>query len=475
MVSCSFITSLFIHSSTILFTKSLQADHYCYSNGMLQDIPCRFFAVVFDAGSTGTRLHLYKYVHNTNLHGIPFKVDEEVFREVKPGLSSFSHNPSAAASSFRSLLETAQTIVPSFMWRNTPVTLRATAGLRLLPGDLADDILSVVEQEIVKSGFFIGPDAVNIMSGSDEGIYSWFTLNLLLNNLYSEDDMLPSYHPQPFRTVAAFDLGGGSTQLTFWPEDEHMFNLYPEYERDIDFFDYRMRLFTHSFLGNGLLAARLNMLLEPLTNRKDDQKVRSRLDSPCIPPGYEIRNWKYALKDWNIRGSSAYSFSSCYAAARKFVNEGDIMKLSALQGRTIYLFSYFFDRGFNVGIVKENSGGLAKLKDFKGAAETACSRSIQDLDGAHWMPWQCQDLTYIYALLHDGYGFDDSQPLFLAKKLKGMEVSWAQGLSYALVHEFHKIQKKPMIGRMNATVVDQIISYIYSSANIVLSYLNIIS
>ncbi|KHJ81195.1 hypothetical protein OESDEN_19119 [Oesophagostomum dentatum] len=30
------------------------------------------------------------------------------------------------------------------MWEKTPVTLKATAGLRLLPGDLADEILDVV-------------------------------------------------------------------------------------------------------------------------------------------------------------------------------------------------------------------------------------------------------------------------------------------------------------------------------------------
>ncbi|PIO57093.1 GDA1/CD39 family protein, partial [Teladorsagia circumcincta] len=205
-------------------------------------VPCRFFAIVFDAGSTGTRLHLYKYVHNTDRNGIPFKVEEEIFREAKPALSSFIDDPSAAGSSIRGLLETAQAHVPLFMWEKTPITLKATAGLRLLPGDLADDILDA--DVIADSGFFVVPDAVSIMSGSDEGMYSWFTLNLLLNSLYSDDNTHP-HHPEPSRSVAAFDLGGGSTQLTFWPEDRHMFDLYPEYERDIDFFGYRMRLFTH--------------------------------------------------------------------------------------------------------------------------------------------------------------------------------------------------------------------------------------
>lgn len=79
----------------------------------------------------------------------------------------------------------------------------------------------------------------------------------------------------------------------------------------------------------------------------------------------------------------------------------------------------------------------------------------------------------VFFIMCDG---GESATLFqLAKKIKGMEVAWGQGLSYALVHEFHKTQKATVTERVNATVVDQIMSYIYSSTSNVLSYLNIIS
>ena len=63
----------------------------------------------------------------------------------------------------------------------------------------------------------------------------------------------------------------------------------------------------------------------------------------------------------------------------------------------------------------------------------------------------------------------------LAKKLKGMEVAWGQGLSYSLVHEFHNTHLPALAGNANSTVVDQIFSYIYSGTNNMLSYLKIIS
>uniref|UniRef100_A0A0K0CV53 Nucleoside-diphosphatase uda-1 n=1 Tax=Angiostrongylus cantonensis TaxID=6313 RepID=A0A0K0CV53_ANGCA len=445
-----------------LFLKLLRCYH---------DVPCRFFAVIFDAGSTGTRLHLYRYVHSTDQNGLPFKVEEETFREVSPGLSSYSHDPPGASESIRSLIQIAHETIPPFMWDKTPITLKATAGLRLLPGDMADDILDAVEREIVNSGFFAVPNGVGIMSGSDEGIYSWLTLNLLLNVFYSDDVKLP-YFPDASRTVAAFDLGGGSTQLTFWPVDQRIFEHHSEYRRDIEFFGHRMQLFTHSFLGNGLVAARLNTLLH-ITG--DEAEVKHELGTPCMPSDFRLQDWEYALRKWTISGMQTYSFNACYDNARQFVAYSDVMKLPTLQGKMIYLFSYFFDRGLNAELVKEHSGGAVKLVDFKVAAEKACSRTKEELRGSHWLPWLCHDLTYIYSLLHDGYGFGDTQPFYLAKKLKGMEVAWAQGLSYILVDEFHKTHLSPVNRQINDTVVGQIMSYIYSGTNNLLSYLNIIS
>jgi ectonucleoside triphosphate diphosphohydrolase 5/6 len=65
------------------------------------------------------------------------------FKE-KPGLSNYESNPRAAADSVAILLAKARDIVPPNMWMHTPLTLKATAGLRLLPDDKADRILDEV-------------------------------------------------------------------------------------------------------------------------------------------------------------------------------------------------------------------------------------------------------------------------------------------------------------------------------------------
>ena len=147
--------------------------------------------------------------------------------------------------------------------------------------------MSLVQNEVFNSGFFAIPNAVSILSGSDEGIYSWLTLNLLLKALHFSAGVLIilssvkhySGDLKRLHKVAAFDLGGGSTQVTYMPDDREVFATHPQYERTLSFFEKDINLFTHrfasflfylyhldvidiffSFLGNGLVSARFGVL-----------------------------------------------------------------------------------------------------------------------------------------------------------------------------------------------------------------------
>lgn len=79
------------------------------------------------------------------------------------------------------LLGEAKKFVPKEYWPNTPLVLKATAGLRLLPPHEADNLLNEVRDVFLRSGFLVKDDAVEILDGVDEGIYSWFTINFLLS------------------------------------------------------------------------------------------------------------------------------------------------------------------------------------------------------------------------------------------------------------------------------------------------------
>lgn len=76
----------------------------------------------------------------------------------------------------------ANAFVPQAERATTPLVLKATAGLRLLKGAEADNLLNAVRGVFHKSGYMISGNAVEIMDGTDEGIFSWFAINYLLGN-----------------------------------------------------------------------------------------------------------------------------------------------------------------------------------------------------------------------------------------------------------------------------------------------------
>lgn len=85
-----------------------------------------------------------------------------------------------AVESINSLLDKAKDEIPQDYWTKTPLVLRATAGLRLLPQEKAENLLNSMRQLFRATPFLTDDDSVAIMDGTDEGIFSWFTVNFLL-------------------------------------------------------------------------------------------------------------------------------------------------------------------------------------------------------------------------------------------------------------------------------------------------------
>ena len=121
-------------------------------------------------------------------------------------------------------------------------------GLRLLPLIQAEAIISEVEQVLLFSGFKQEKTLVEIMNPRDEGLYGWFTVNFLLDEI--SDDLLNSF--------VSLDLGGGSTQITFAPSKYPVDGLEgrKHFLHNVTILGDRHMVYTHSYLGLGLMAAR---------------------------------------------------------------------------------------------------------------------------------------------------------------------------------------------------------------------------
>lgn len=393
------------------------------------------YAVIFDAGSSGSRVHVFCFDENLDL--VPIGNELELFVQKKPGLSSFASDPVAAADSLLPLLKDAENVVPRNLRSNTPVRVGATAGLRQLEGDASDRILQAVRDFLKsKSSFKATEDAVIVLDGNQEGAYQWVTINYLLGKLgkkYSD-------------TVGVVDLGGGSVQMAYAISESDAQKA-PKVSDGEDTYVQEMYLkgtkyflYVHSYLHYGLLAARAEIL-----------KVSGESGSPCILGGHH-GTYKYGGAVYPASSTSqGSSMSTCREVALKAlkINEPACTHMKCTFGgvwnggggdgqKNMFVASFFFDRAAEAGIINP-SLAVAKVRpaDYESAANRACATGLEGAKSefphveADNLPFLCMDLVYQYTLLVDGFGLEPQQEITLVKKVEYknsfVEAAWPLG------------------------------------------------
>ncbi|KAI8323067.1 nucleoside phosphatase GDA1/CD39 [Martensiomyces pterosporus] len=405
---------------------------------------------MLDAGSTGSRIHVYKFNYCKN-HP---ELEDEIFEQNHPGLSSFGAKAEDAARSLDDLMEVAMKGVPESLRSCTPIAVKATAGLRALPADQSDRILEAVENRLKKSYPFrlIPNSPVEVMSGKDEGIYAWITVNFLLGTLGDA----------AHKTAATFDLGGGSTQIVFEPRYENWNNVTGgpqmapgEHRYAMSYGGQNYTLYQHSYLGYGLKSARKSIKL--LIAQEASNSGRFSVEHPCFPPGFRdevpINDGKSKVtikgpaKD-SLKGKSA--LDACYKDVRKIFSKDApcSQKPCSFNGvyqpeldktfaeNPFYIFSYFYDRTYPLGVRDE-----FKLSDIKALAEKVCKHDVklfaskEQQDEIKGEDDYCLDLSYQYALLKDGVGMPEDRVVRSTRKIKDAETGWCLGASLAVLDQ----------------------------------------
>jgi guanosine-diphosphatase len=282
-------------------------------------LPLVQYALMIDAGSTGSRIHIYKF---NNCRSTP-TFEYEVFKMTQPGLSNYAGLPADAARSLDVLLEEAMRVVPEEMRKCTPVAVKATAGLRLLPGTQSAEILEAVGKRIGDVyPFQLVEDGVVIMDGKDEGVYAWFTANYLMGTIKegasSGKDFVEDRREEGEKsTYAVLDLGGASTQIVFEPvferEEEGMEE--GEHKYDLKFAGRNHVLYQHSYLDYGLMRARVHVhrLVDFIGSvRTNGKEVGEVVGNPCLAKGTRKRvQIEDEKRNVTMGGEDVGSFDGC--------------------------------------------------------------------------------------------------------------------------------------------------------------------
>ncbi len=349
---------------------------------------------VVDAGSTGSRLHIYSYDLDSNNN--PILIHEQWSKKIKPGFATLDPTQQKIGVYLNDLFDTAPV-------QNMPVYFYATAGMRLLPDTKQRSYYQALEQWFSSQKQWQLMESKTI-TGGEEGVYGWLAVNYQLGNLSSSNAPL----------VNVMDMGGASVQVTLPVQDVEKIDSKDLFQ--VDVYGRHLVLFARSFLGLGQ-----TLLSQQFINSEN-----------CFSNGYPLPSG----------GAGQGDALSCQQDISKFINQTHHVD-SAVKPVIAR----------NANNTWYAMGGVASLLDsppvFFGSRQftnqallekantEACQRSWQDLlaenQNNDYLYGTCLFSSYYYALMVDGYGLQPEEPVnFIAA---GQGLDWSLGV---VLHQQHQ-------------------------------------
>lgn len=258
------------------------------------------WGVVLDAGSSGTRLHIYrwkdpakarKHASAQDLRSLPkLETEKKWTKKIKPGVSTFGENPTAVGDEhLKDLISHALDIIPKNQIEDTPIFLMATAGMRLLPKVQQSALTREICSYLRSNTEFSLPDCdlhIQVIPGETEGLYGWIATNYLLGGFDRPEE---HDHGKDHNTYGFLDMGGASAQIAFAPNSteaaKHANDLKLLRMRTLDGEKSEYQVFTATWLGFGVNQAR-ETYVQKLVDAYDP--MAKEIPDPCLPKGLRV-------------------------------------------------------------------------------------------------------------------------------------------------------------------------------------------
>ena len=346
---------------------------------------------VVDAGSSGSRVHVYQIVNNDSTS--QSDIIELWSHKIRPGFASLDPSASTIQSYMNALLtETPNTEIPIYFY--------ATAGMRLIPDAAQGKYYAALNKWFDKSPNWNLIDAKTI-SGKEEAIYGWLSVNQQLDKDQKANHQL----------AGVLDMGGASVQIAF-PISEDT-TIDEEDLATVTLNGKEVRLFVHSFLGLGQ-----NIFSYQFLDAKN-----------CFSNQYPLPNGESGLGNPDV----------CQRSVTNLINSVHEVNLKVQPVLQQNQPEKWFAMGGVEFLINDPIFG-AKTRSttgdeiFNHAAAKTCQQSwpsliSQNPDNAFIHNF-CLFSSYYYALLVNGYGINSSEPIHFLPKSKTSD--WTAGVALHL-------------------------------------------
>lgn len=345
------------------------------------------YAMVVDAGSTGSRLYLFSYQTDKS---VPV-INELFVASTQPGLSSYEKQPEQAAESLKPLLDGAEQKLKSLGQSSTSVSISVlgTGGMRLLPEETQAAIYASIKQYITLHYSTFTPNQVGTITGKTEGIYGWLDVNYLMGTLDSRE------------TYGNIDMGGASTQISF--EAEAMLDPENEITMHIDGRD--RVIYSKSFIGLGLEESRKEM-------------NQSQSSNTCYPYHYQVSAMKVGH----------FNFRQCELAYEELIDRHHVHEeVTHVPNRPFIAYSGAYRTLDFFGMRDAINQGVMETN-----LQSTCSHPWEDLKNMYPnipekdLSTYCANGVYLDDLFYNGYHLSDTQ-VYTATQVNKQNINWTLG------------------------------------------------
>jgi hypothetical protein len=233
------------------------------------------YLALIDAGSTGSRLHVFLITYNYDNHstGVPYIVQcmPTHYKINVPLVAIENMTSNEIAAIFEPMLSAAYAAVPEHVHDRTSFRVFGTGGMRSLPIHrqelIYQSMLSSVKHSRLSNHFAVRRSFFRTISGHLEGLYGWIAVNYLnfpsdiVRTLVGDDHLKETM-------IGALEVGGASAQIAFLPSDHRNNNI----NTSIDNFHSSSAallnaVYVKSFLGYGAQQME-KQLVENLVSRR---------------------------------------------------------------------------------------------------------------------------------------------------------------------------------------------------------------
>jgi Golgi apyrase len=435
--------------------------------------------VVLDAGSSGTRVHIYTWLksdkarkHEANLHKLPeVTTDKKWTKKIHPGISTFGTHPhDVGPDHLDELFRHALKYVPKDEVANTPLFLLATAGMRILPDLQRKSVLEEVCAYARKSTKFQLPDCdlhVQVIPGETEGLYGWIAANYLLGGF---DDPAGHDHGKDHHTYGFLDMGGASAQIAFAPNateaERHANDLTLLRLRTLDGAPLEYKVFVTTWLGFGVNQARQRYVMQLLESSTDVNEY----PDPCLPTDAAIMVSDDGKVIESGSGKKGYKlvgtgvFSECLTRSFPLLEkEKECLDTPCLiNGQHTPAIDFDINHFVGVSEYYHTTHEIFKMaakddeeydfKTYQKAVDNFCSKSWKDIEkGIKNKTWGkvdeqtaqevCFKSSWLINVLHDGIGVPRVGLEDLNKNVTKVKVGGKHGSKKGFINPFQAVNK----------------------------------